>query len=194
MSQSKKRIFAVSIGILVLATLGFVYHAVWNYRFLTISENKVFKSAAIPLDKLPDYLNRYNIKTVIDLRKGNVIDPLNPAFTNDVKKEEALVNKIDGVSYINIPSAQIPSNENLIDFYEVIDDTANYPLLIHCHHGTGRAAMYSALYRIENENYSPDAARKKTRLLTQFSSFDDGSPKGEWLKKYTPRRISEKSN
>lgn len=193
MSQTKKRVIAVIISTLMLAGLGFVYHAEWTYRFLTISKDKVYKSAAIPLDKLPSYLDRYNIKTVIDLREGSIIDPLNPAFTNDVIKEEALVKSMDGISYINIPSSQIPSKENLEDFYKVLDNPINYPVLIHCHHGTGRAAIYSALYRIEYENHSPDLARRKTRLLTKFSSFDDGSPKGEWLKQYKPRRISEAS-
>jgi protein tyrosine/serine phosphatase len=32
-----------------------------------------------------------------------------------------------------------------------MDNKDNYPVLIHCYHGTGRAEMYSALYRIEYE-------------------------------------------
>jgi protein tyrosine/serine phosphatase len=27
-----------------------------------------------------------------------------------------------------------------------MDNSDNYPVLIHCYHGTGRAEMYSALY------------------------------------------------
>jgi protein tyrosine/serine phosphatase len=34
-----------------------------------------------------------------------------------------------------------------------MDNSDNYPVLIHCYHGTGRAEMYSALYRIEYEVY-----------------------------------------
>ncbi len=192
MSRTGKRIVISLIGLLMLVGVGFVYHAEWTYRFLTISKNKVYKSAAIPLDKLSGYLEDYNIKTVIDLREGNIIDPLNPSLLNDIQKEEKLVESIDGISYINIPSKQLPSEENLENFYNVLDDPNNYPVLIHCYHGTGRAAMYSALYRIEYENHSPDLARKKTRLWTKFSSFDHDSPKGEWLKKYVPRKASKK--
>jgi protein tyrosine/serine phosphatase len=28
-----------------------------------------------------------------------------------------------------------------------MDNSDNYPVLIHCYHGTGRAEMYSALYQ-----------------------------------------------
>ena len=68
-----------------------------------------------------------------------------------------------------------------------MDNEKNYPVLIHCHHGIGRAALYSALYRIEYENYSNEEARKKTRIPYIFSNFYDGTKKGEWLKKYTKR-------
>jgi hypothetical protein len=61
-----------------------------------------------------------------------------------------------------------------------MDNSDNYPVLIHCYHGTGRAEMYSALYRIEYENTN-EAARQGVRTLLKFSSFDDGTPKGEYL-------------
>jgi predicted protein tyrosine phosphatase len=58
-----------------------------------------------------------------------------------------------------------------------MDNSDNYPVLIHCYHGTGRAEMYSALYRIEYEKFTNEA-HVKVRTL-KFSSFDDGTPKGE---------------
>jgi protein tyrosine/serine phosphatase len=63
-----------------------------------------------------------------------------------------------------------------------MDNKDNYPILIHCYHGTGRAEMYSALYRIEYENFTNEDARQGVRTLIRFSSFDDGTPKGEYLK------------
>jgi hypothetical protein len=40
-----------------------------------------------------------------------------------------------------------------------MDNSDNYPVLIHCF-GTGRAEMYSALYRIEYEKFTNEAARQ----------------------------------
>jgi hypothetical protein len=41
--------------------------------------------------------------------------------------------------------------------------------------------MYSALYRIEYEKFTNEASRQGVRTL-KFSSFDDGTPKGEYLR------------
>ena len=42
-----------------------------------------------------------------------------------------------------------------------MDDSSNYPVLIHCYHGVGRAQMFSALYRIEYEGWTNQEAREK---------------------------------
>lgn len=68
-----------------------------------------------------------------------------------------------------------------------MDNKPNYPVLIHCYSGIGRAEMYSALYRIEYENFTNEDARKGVRTLIKWSSFDDGTP-GEYLKAYKSRK------
>jgi hypothetical protein len=47
--------------------------------------------------------------------------------------------------------------------------------------------LFGAVYRIEYEGMPNEEARGKTRLLLKGSSFDDGSPKGEFLKNYKKR-------
>jgi hypothetical protein len=47
--------------------------------------------------------------------------------------------------------------------------------------------MYSAIYRIEYENMDRDQARTGTRWLTKWSSFDLGTPKGDYLHHYQKR-------
>ena len=69
-----------------------------------------------------------------------------------------------------------------------MDNKNNYPVLIHCYHGVGRAEMYSAIYRIEYEGWDNDIARSNTRFLTKFSSFDIGKPKGDYLHSYIKRK------
>ena len=72
-------------------------------------------------------------------------------------------------------------------FFEIMDNPANYPVLIHCYHGVGRAELYSALYRIEYEGWDNDKARNSTRFLTKWSSFDLGKEKGDFLHNYKNR-------
>jgi hypothetical protein len=48
--------------------------------------------------------------------------------------------------------------------------------------------MYSALYRIEYEGWDTEKARTNTRFLTKWSSFDIGTPKGDYLMNYQARK------
>ncbi|WP_405209176.1 dual specificity protein phosphatase family protein [Aquimarina sp. LLG6339-5] len=190
MKTTKKFIFSL-LSIAIVFTSLYVYHVHFNYRFTEVTSGKVYRSAAIPTDKIETYLKKYGIKTVIDLRIGVVVDPLNPSLSNDITKEHDIIETIDNVTHINIPSHQIPSQENLEDFFNILDKDISYPVLIHCHHGTGRAVLYSALYRIEYEDFSNEEARKNTVFPVLLSSFDHGTPKGEWLKVYESRGNNE---
>jgi len=69
-------------------------------------------------------------------------------------------------------------------------ESCDYPVLIHCHHGRGRAVLFSALYRIEFEGWDPEDARMATRnrLRIESSNFAKDEPKGVYLREYVPRR------
>ena len=185
------------LGIILLLSIAFyVWHVHFNYRFEEVSKNKVYKSALIAPDKLESFLLDNNIKTVIDLLDAGVQDSLNPATQAEIDAEDKAVDEINkkhnlNIEHINIASGQIPSKKTLEKFFEVLDKEESYPVLIHCYHGTGRAAMYSALYRIEYEQWSNYDARMKTRIVVEGlgyrSSFAKGREKGDFLINYQPR-------
>ena len=85
----------------------------------------------------------------------------------------------------------MPSDAKLERFLTVLDNPDAYPILIHCYHGTGRAQLYSAVYRMEYENWSNQEAREQTRVVLSTlgykSSFALGRGKGDFLDKYTKR-------
>lgn len=182
------------IGLLVLVVVVFggkyIYKRHLNHNLEEITKNKVYKSGVIPPSEIADYIKEYNIKTVIDLRHGGIGDKLNPENHAEIEAERKAVEAIDGVDYVNIPSVQIPTDENLEDFFTVLDKPESYPVLMHCYHGTGRAMIYSALYRIEYENQSGAKARKQTRpfFSLPFSSFAQDKPKGKYLEEYEKRK------
>jgi len=189
--STKKKILIAALLIAVAAGAYKIYDVYFNYRFMEISENKVYKSGVIPPDKIEDYVKKYHIKSIVDLRGPVTQDKINnPESWVEINEEKAATAKIPGLNYYNIPSDQVPNKETLNKFYKVIDNADNYPILIHCYHGIGRAQVYSAVYRIEKENYSNEDARGKAAFPVQFSSFDDGTPKGEFLKSYVARKDS----
>jgi len=184
------------IGILLFGLGGlfggkYVYDMNINHNFETITEGKVYKSGVIPPDELETYVKKYKIKSIVDLRfPGTGDDVNNPENALELAAEKNAVAKIEGVNYFNDGSDQVPTKENLNLFYKIMDNPANYPVLIHCYHGVGRAELYSAVYRIEYENMDKDEARTSTRFLTKWSSFDLGKPKGDFLHTYIRRKDS----
>lgn len=185
----KKKIGIVLVVLVLIGVGKYVYDVNINHNFETITEGKVYKSGVIPPDQIEAYVKKYNIKSIVDLRfPGTGDDVNNPEVPKELIAEKEAVAKIPGVNYFNNGSGQVPNQKNLDVFFKIMDDKANYPVLIHCYHGVGRAEMYSALYRIEYENMDRDEARKETRFLTKWSSFDLGKEKGDYLHKYETRK------
>jgi protein tyrosine/serine phosphatase len=185
----KKKIGLFVLLVIVVCVGKYVYDMNINHNFETITEGKVYKSGVIPPDEIADYVKKYKIKSIVDLRfpgTGDLVN--NPEIPAELTAEKEAVEKIPGVNYFNNGSDQVPKQENLDIFFKIMDNKDNYPVLIHCYHGVGRAEMYSALYRIEYENMNPDEARTNTRFLTKWSSFDLGKPKGDFLHTYQTRK------
>jgi protein tyrosine phosphatase (PTP) superfamily phosphohydrolase (DUF442 family) len=188
MTKNNKRIGFAVLAIVLFLVGKYVYDMNINHNFETITEGKVYKSGVIPPDELENYINEYHIKSVVDLRFPGTGDEVNnPEIPAELTAEKEAIEKIKGVNYFNNGSDQVPKQENLKTFFRIMDNPANYPVLIHCYHGVGRAEMYSAIYRIEYENFTNEEARSGVRTLVKWSSFDDGKPKGEYLKTYKSR-------
>lgn len=185
----KKKIGFLVLGVVLVCVGKYVYDMNINHNFETITEGKVYKSGVIPPNEIADYVKEYKIKSIIDLRFPGTDDLVNnPENPAELRAEIAAINKIPGLKYFNDGSDQVPKQENLDAFFKIMDNKANYPVLIHCYHGVGRAEMYAALYRIEYENWTNEEARKGIRFLIKWGAFDDGKPKGEYLKAYKSRK------
>lgn len=190
--KKKLKIIGSLLFVIVLLFGGkYGYDMNINHNFETITEGKVYKSGVIPPDELESYVKKYKIKSIVDLRFPGTGDEVNnPESSTELTAEKNAVAKISGVTYFNDGSDQVPTKENLVLFYKIMDNPANYPVLIHCYHGVGRAELYAAVYRIEYENWDKDEARTSTRFLTKWSSFDLGKPKGDFLHTYIRRKDS----
>ncbi len=189
MKKSTKIILGIVFGMVLIGVGKYVYDMNINHNFETITEGKVYKSGVIPPDEIKDYVQKYHIKSIVDLRFPGTADLVNnPEIPEELTAEKEAVAKIPGVNYFNNGSDQVPNQKNLDTFFKIMDNPDNYPVLIHCYHGVGRAEMYSALYRIEYEGFTNEQARQGVRTMIKFSSFDDGTPKGEYLKAYKSRK------
>lgn len=181
-------------GVLVAGGAREFIHTNLHDRFTTVDPARVYTSSAIPPARLPDVLKRHGIRTVIDLRDPNGQGRLCPETAAEIAAEAAVVATLPGVRHVGIPSPQVPTAATLAAFFATLDDPAAYPVLIHCHHGTGRAMIYAALYRIEYLGMPNDAARRLTRPIVELpgyrSAFARGRPKGDFLLAYQPRKAT----
>ena len=188
MNRKVKVIGVVIILIALIFGAKEYYDMNLNHNFEAITEGKVYKSGVIPPDEIADYVKKYKIKSIVDLRFPGTADLVNnPEIPQELTAEKEAIAKLPGVNYFNNGSDQVPTQKNLDVFFKILDNKENYPVLIHCYHGVGRAEIYSAIYRIEYENMDRDEARKNTRMFTKFTAFDLGKPKGDFLHNYVKR-------
>lgn len=196
----KKKILSGLLVTLFLGVAYYVWYVHFNFRFAEVSEpqrtEKVYQSALIAPDKIGKFIKKAKIKTVIDFLDASVQNKLNPASQKNIDAEDKAIANYNqknnsAVQHINIPSGQVPSKKALTEFFKVMDNKENYPVLVHCYHGTGRTEVYASLYRIEYEKWKNEAARKKTRVVVEglgyTSSFGKGREKGDFLINYKPR-------
>ena len=174
-----KRIGLLLTGALLIAVLifaaGYSYWSVFDHRFLAVTDGKVYRSGAMPIEALENKVREYGIKAVIDLRTpGDAVDAEHTAM-------EQL-----GVNHFSLPAEQAPAETTVKSFLQIMKNHEHYPVLIHCEHGEGRAVLFSAIYRIEFENWSNERARRASRLILYKSSFSLDRRKGIFLHNYVP--------
>jgi protein tyrosine phosphatase (PTP) superfamily phosphohydrolase (DUF442 family) len=163
-----------------------------QYRFRVIEDGRFYKSGAMPPDTLERFVRKYGIRTVIDLRNPGTGDDLCPEEWRDIDVQTETLKRL-GVTHVLVPSNQVPSIETQEQFFRIMDNPDVYPVLVHCHHGTGRAVLFSALYRIEYMHWPVDRALKATRMILAGSSFAPDRSKGRFLQNYQPRQADHPS-
>jgi protein tyrosine phosphatase (PTP) superfamily phosphohydrolase (DUF442 family) len=165
-----------------------LYEVHGRHRLGTVSEGQLYKSAAMPPRTMASVAKELGLRTVIDLRTSTEGQDSTNTTAQDAIDAEAAALRAAGVRHVHLPTGQVPTDETVRRFLEVLDDPASRPALVHCHHGVGRAELFAALYRIEFEGWSNAKARDATRWIVAGSSFSDGAEKGRFLLQYQPRR------
>ena len=124
----KKIIIIFLFSILLLGISKYVYDVHFNFNFEEVSKNKVYKSGVIPPEKIAKYIEEHQLKSVIDLRFPHTKDKINnPEIPEQLIAEKLAVEKLDGVNYFNLGTDQVPTQDTVDEFLEIMDDLSNYP-------------------------------------------------------------------
>jgi protein tyrosine/serine phosphatase len=97
-------------------------------------------------------LKKLGVKTVIDLRKDSV-------------PEEARWVKASGMQYFNIPlKASVAATEEQTSYFlNIVNNSANWPVYVHCKGGRHRTGALTAVYRITRDGWTADQAYEEMK-------------------------------
>lgn len=170
------------LGLLLFVFLGCAgKYGLWlgTHKFAVVTQDAVYRSAAMPPDDLQRLVEKKGIRTVIDFRNTLA----------DVIPEREAMEQL-GVRHVHLPTEQVPDMRFVRAFLKVMDSPESYPVLIHCRHGIGRTGVFVALYRMEYEGNSNEQARHEQYVYRLGTNFEPDSSKGAFLMRYVPRRLA----
>lgn len=158
---------AVIVGLIVGPVLFASHQQKQLKNFRVVRDGVLYRSGQMTEEGLKRAVHDYGIRTVISLRYARV-----PGETPPDSKEETLCQKLDLRYERILPrpwDAESGKNgrarQGGQQFVELMNDPANYPVLIHCFAGTHRTGAYCAVYRMEFEGWSNEEAIEELKSL-----------------------------
>jgi len=148
---------------IILSGLVYAWWAHPHARFTTVAPGRLFHSAAMSPHKLVRVARLRKLDVVIDFRSGQ--DPAVAAESDALSAA--------GIRHIHLPTGISPQPPEIAAFVQTArrEVVAGRRVLMHCEDGEGRAVMFAAIYRIEFEAWSPEAAYLGTARLPDGLRF-----------------------
>jgi protein tyrosine/serine phosphatase len=172
MSRALRAVLIAGI-VLVVVVLPFVaYRDEYTYqkRLRVVVPGRVYRGGQPTAAGLRDAVRELKLRTVINLQE-DVPDPdlYLSYWTLETVKESELCEQL-GVNFVQISPdllvrRLIPQERPraIDEFLAVMDDERNYPVLFHCRAGLHRTGCLAAVYRMEYQGWSRDAAWRELR-------------------------------
>jgi tyrosine-protein phosphatase SIW14 len=172
MSRALRAVLIAGV-ILVVVVFPFVaYRDEYTYRkrLRVVVPGRVYRSGQMTAAGFRDAVRELKIRTVINLQE-DVPDPdldLHYWTTRTVKESE-LCRQL-GVNFVAIGPDLVVRRlvprerpRAIDEFLAVMGDERNYPVLFHCKAGLHRTGCLAAVYRMEYQGWSRDAALRELR-------------------------------
>jgi hypothetical protein len=156
--QRRRRTFAARLRAYAISTacisaiLFAIFHRPLFFENLTPIDDRVVRSAQ-PGENLDDWIQKYQLASILNLRGGTPADPW--------YKDEVKTAKSHNVEFYDYPmiATRRPLRRDLLTLIDFMRSSP-FPLLIHCKHGADRTGLAVAIYRMVCLNEPPDRAKQ----------------------------------
>ncbi len=184
----------VVMALIVAAPLVYSSHQQTHRRnFRVVEDGILYRSGQLTPEGLDRILREKNIRTVISLRGSR--QPGNPPPD---AWEEAFCQE-RGVQFVRLEprvwgeneKGEIPAQQNVTRFVELLADSQNHPVLVHCFAGIHRTGTLCAIYRMYFQGWPADRAIDEMELYG-FAPEDLHEHIAGYLRNYPHRLIPKK--
>ncbi len=168
-----------TLASLIAALAVVVFIVLQQGNFHTITPNEAYRSARLDAADLAAYLERYHIKSVLNL--------LGEQPNARWYQEERVVCEKLGVAHYSVSlSASLEPTEEQVRQIERIFAVAPRPILIHCRQGSDRSGLVAAMWRVAVDKEPKEQAEKELSILYGHVPVGDTIAMDRFFEKWTP--------
>ena len=130
-------------------------HKLGPYHLKTVKENVLYRCGSLRPYNLEHVAKKYGIKSIVSMRLQTEGD-----WEVDWYDNEKTYCEQHDMNFYHIPIAgkNLPTDDDVNKWFEIMDNQANYPVLLHCEQGVVRTGVMVALYDIKYSGKEPKAA------------------------------------
>jgi tyrosine-protein phosphatase SIW14 len=177
------------IGVVIAGPLCYAVHQrTYMRNFAVVEEGVLYRSGQLTPQALDQVARERNIRTLVTLRTTRVIGKLPP----DTWEEDYC--QSHGLKHVRIvprvwgadERGEVPAEQTVQEFLQVMDDPANYPVLVHCFAGIHRTGMMCAVFRMDYQGWNVDRAIQEMQHYGYEPAYFTQDVES-YLRKYAPR-------
>jgi len=169
------------VVVLVVAGGLVVRHRLGPKHLLTVTPGVLYRSGQLTPGQLEDVVDRYGIRTVVNLRSENERSR-GDWYEGEVERLESL-----GVRHMDLPmnAGFPPRDDQLARWRALLEDGEAHPVLVHYEYGVIRTGIMVGVYEVEQLGLSAAGALSRFVLFghevdpptrKRIESFFDGYP------------------
>jgi hypothetical protein len=191
--------WTLAAGIAALVTVAPVvrYRCVYRHekRLREVTPSRVYRSGWMSASGFTEALRDHGIRMVINVMEDERDPSLFESYFWGGEVAESTLCEQARVRYVwlapdLLPAGYAPSERPaaIETFLRLLDDPKNYPVLLHCRAGLHRTGIFTAIYRMEYQGWSPERAwlELKANGFGEYNCYVNNPYIEQYLLHYRP--------